>query len=83
MPFANHSGVFNPSDIGLLQRVFDQVCLERRLGPEDREKRDDLAEEILRTFRRGVMDETELKAALPGSADTGLPAVVKDPANPA
>lgn len=69
MPFANHSGIFVPSDIAILQKVFDRLCDERRLGPEDKERRDDLAGEILRAFQRGVTDEAELEAALRNGGD--------------
>lgn len=67
MSFASHSGVFNPADMEILRRVFDQLCEERRLRPEDKEQRDDLAGEVLRMFERSV-DETELMAMLRSGA---------------
>jgi hypothetical protein len=80
MTFENHSCVFNPSDLGLLQRVFEQLCGERRLGPGDTEQRDDLAGEIVRAFQRGVIDETELKEMLRSGAGSRQRGVCKDAA---
>ncbi|WP_189521684.1 MULTISPECIES: hypothetical protein [unclassified Mesorhizobium] len=47
----------------LLQRVFDQVCIERRLGQKDKEQREDLAAELVSVYRNGIMDEGELLQA--------------------
>ena len=48
----------------VLQRVFDRLCYERRLARKDTDQREQLAEEIVRIFQRGVMDEKELWRAL-------------------
>ncbi|TIT26429.1 MAG: RNA-binding protein, partial [Mesorhizobium sp.] len=32
MPLSRYRGIFEPADLDLLQRVFDQVRIERRLG---------------------------------------------------
>ncbi|WP_165778599.1 hypothetical protein [Mesorhizobium wenxiniae] len=64
MPFSRYSGVFEPADLGLLQRVFDQLCGERRLAQMDKEQREDLAEEIVIVFQNGIDDEAGLLQAL-------------------
>ncbi|MFK0689534.1 hypothetical protein ACFX5Q_15175 [Mesorhizobium sp. IMUNJ 23033] len=64
MPWHRYSGVFDPADLDLLQRVFDQLCVERRLAQKDKEQREDLAEEIVGVFRSGIMDEADLLRAL-------------------
>ncbi len=60
MPFARYSGMFEPADLDLLQRVFDQLCKERRLAKKDKEQREALAEEVVSRFRNGIVDESEL-----------------------
>jgi hypothetical protein len=64
MPLQRYSGVFDTADLDLLQRVFDQLCNERRLAQKDKEQREDLAEEIVRAFRSGIMDEADLLQAI-------------------
>ncbi|WP_217578904.1 RNA-binding protein [Mesorhizobium sp. GbtcB19] len=64
MSLSRYSGLFDPADLDLLQRVFDQLCNERRLAQKDREQREALAEEIVGVFQNGVTDETELWRAL-------------------
>ncbi|MFD1983846.1 RNA-binding protein [Mesorhizobium newzealandense] len=64
MPLQRYSGVFEPADLDLLQRVFDQLCIERRLAPKDKEQREELAEEIVGVFRNGITDEADLLHAL-------------------
>jgi len=64
MPLAGYSGVFEPADVGLLQRVFDRLCAERRLAQKDREQREVLAREVICHFQGGVTDEAELWRAL-------------------
>lgn len=64
MPLRHYSGVFDPADLDLLQRVFDQLCMERRLAKKDTEQREDLAEEIVSVFRCGSTEEADLLEAL-------------------
>ncbi|OWK21305.1 RNA-binding protein [Mesorhizobium amorphae] len=64
MPLRRYSGVFEPADLDLLQRVFDRLCDERRLAQKDKEQREDLAEEIVSAFRNGIVDEADLLQAL-------------------
>ncbi|WP_292216513.1 hypothetical protein [Mesorhizobium sp.] len=64
MPLLRYSGVFEPADLDLLQRVFDQVCIERRLAQKDKERREDLAAELVSVYRNGITDEGELLQAL-------------------
>ena len=58
----------------VLQRVFDRLCYERRLARKDTDQREQLAEEIVRIFQRGVMDETELWRALSRRRRRQIPA---------
>ncbi|CAN7720416.1 RNA-binding protein [Mesorhizobium sp. LjNodule214] len=64
MALTRYSGVFEPADLDLLQRVFDQLCRERRLAQKDREQREALAEEVVIIFQNGVMNEAELWQSL-------------------
>ncbi|GLS31355.1 hypothetical protein SAMN04488498_114100 [Mesorhizobium albiziae] len=63
MPFSRYNGVFEPADLELLQRVFNQLCYERRLAQKDREQREDLATQIIREFNSGTTDEADLLQA--------------------
>ena len=69
MPLSRYDGIFEPDDLRLLQRVFDQLCDERHLTREDNEAREALAEEIIGAFRRGVTDEAELRRAISQSGN--------------
>lgn len=60
MPLSRYSGMFEPADLDLLQRVFDQLCKERRLAKKDKEQREVLAEEVVSLFQKGIMDGSEL-----------------------
>ena len=60
MAFQRHSGIYEPAAINLLQRVFDQLCSERRLARKDREQREHLAREVIGAFESGLTNETEL-----------------------
>jgi len=64
MPLQHYSGVFDPADLDLLQRVFDQLCVERRLAEKDKEQREDLATEIVGVFQNGTRDEADLLQAV-------------------
>ncbi|WP_181170724.1 MULTISPECIES: RNA-binding protein [unclassified Mesorhizobium] len=64
MAFKKYRGIYTPSDIDLLQRVFDRLCSERRLALKDEEQRDYLACEVIAAFDSGVADETELWRSL-------------------
>jgi hypothetical protein len=64
MPFSRYSGVFRPADLDMIQRVFDQLCGERRLAQMDKERKEDLAEEIVLVFQNGIEDEADLLQAL-------------------
>ena len=64
MPFRRSSGIFRPTDLELLQRVFDQLCAERRLARKDKDQREHLACEVIEAFENGFSDEAELWRAL-------------------
>lgn len=64
MPLTRYSGISEPADLDLLQRVFDLLCKERRLAQKDREQREALAEEVVIVFQNGVITEAELMKAL-------------------
>lgn len=59
-----YAGVYWPADLDLLQRVFDRLCVERRLAQKDREQREDLAMEVFQVFDAGTRDEADLLRAL-------------------
>jgi len=55
-----HSG-FYPSDLQLCQRVFNQVCSERKLDPRSPEPAvQRLAATVFSLFEHGYSDEAEL-----------------------
>ncbi|RWB72950.1 MAG: hypothetical protein EOQ50_18455 [Mesorhizobium sp.] len=55
-----YSGVFEPEDLDLLQRVFDQLCKERGIAQTNSEQREALASDIVSAFQNGVADEAAL-----------------------
>ncbi|WP_292074766.1 hypothetical protein [Mesorhizobium sp.] len=60
MPLAKYSSIFTSADLEILQKVFDQLCQERRLALKDRDQRERLACEVIEAFENGFTDETEL-----------------------
>lgn len=64
MDLSRYAGVFSSADLDLLQRVFDQLCNERRLAQKDREQRQALSDEVVSVFQNGIMNETNLLRAL-------------------
>lgn len=64
MSLSRNSGVYEPADLDLLQRVFDRLCKERRLALKDRDQREYLASQIFEVFDNGSTDETELWRSL-------------------
>ncbi|PBB83989.1 MAG: hypothetical protein EOS41_28300 [Mesorhizobium sp.] len=61
-PTSRSSGVYEPADLALLQRVFDRLCKERRLAKKDREQREQLAAEVIHVFSEGITGEMDLCA---------------------
>lgn len=64
MPLHRYSGAFDPSELDLLQRVFDKLCEKRLLRKEDDEQKEFLAVEIMSAFRNGITDEDDLLRTL-------------------
>lgn len=64
MPLSRYSGVYEPADLDLLQRVFDRLCYERRLAKKDRDQRWQLGSQVFDAFDNGLTDETELWRSL-------------------
>ncbi|MDX8521299.1 hypothetical protein [Mesorhizobium dulcispinae] len=64
MSLSRYSGVYEPADLAMLQRVFDRLCDERRLAKKDREQREFLAMEVFQVFDDGTTDEADLLRAL-------------------
>lgn len=64
MPFSKFATLFTSEDLNLLQKVFDQLCQERRLALKDRDQREDLAREVMVAFEAGFVDESELRRAI-------------------
>ncbi|WP_292242667.1 RNA-binding protein [Mesorhizobium sp.] len=56
--------MFTPVDLEIIQRVFDQLCVERRLALKDGEQRMMLAAEVMEAFENGFTDEAELWQSL-------------------
>ncbi|WP_189591111.1 RNA-binding protein [Mesorhizobium sp. M8A.F.Ca.ET.207.01.1.1] len=64
MAFSKFTSMFTSEDLDLLQKVFDQLCRERRLALKDKDQRDQLAREVMEAFEDGFTDETELWQSL-------------------
>ncbi|GLS30737.1 hypothetical protein SAMN04488498_1298 [Mesorhizobium albiziae] len=60
---AARGGVFEPEQLEILQRVFDQACIDRGY-PRTGLDAEELASMILRLFHRGIMSEASLTVAL-------------------
>ncbi|WP_189510389.1 MULTISPECIES: RNA-binding protein [unclassified Mesorhizobium] len=60
MVFTKHSGIFGPGELELLQKVFDQLCNERRLALKDGDQRKQLARDVIQAFQSGFTAEVEL-----------------------
>ncbi len=60
MLLSRYRGILEPTDLALVQRVFDRLCKERRLARKDKEQREELAGEVICAFQHGVTDEAEL-----------------------
>ena len=61
MPLSRYNDMFEPDDLGVMQRVFDAVCKQRRLA--DKDQREALAADIVREFKHGL-GEAELLQAM-------------------
>ena len=60
---ASQGGVFEPEQLEILQRVFDQACIDRghsRVGIDA----EILAATIIRLFHTGIVSEADLHVAL-------------------
>ncbi|WP_292130782.1 RNA-binding protein [Mesorhizobium sp.] len=64
MAFSRYISMFTSDDLNLVQKVFDQLCQERRLALKDKEQRDQLAREVMEAFEDGFTEESELWQAL-------------------
>jgi hypothetical protein len=63
MPRAASHGVFEPEQLEILQRVFDQACIDRghsRVGIDA----ENLAATIMHLFHTGIVSEADLHVAL-------------------
>ena len=58
-------GILQPSDLDLVQRAFDRVCLEKRLAPGSHDA-SDAAFRVLYFYERGMIDEDSLFLAATG-----------------
>ncbi|RWO42806.1 MAG: hypothetical protein EOS11_14545 [Mesorhizobium sp.] len=56
---AEDSGVFNPSELALLGRVFDRL----KVGAQSEKQRETLASRIMANYMAGVVDEEDLLSA--------------------
>ena len=56
-------GVFEPEQLEILQRVFDQACIDRGYL-RTHAKAEDLAAVIMRLFNTGIVSEANLTVAL-------------------
>jgi hypothetical protein len=56
-------GIFPPEHLEILQRVFEQACLERGY-PRDGLEAEELATLIVELFQGGIVSEADLRVAL-------------------
>jgi hypothetical protein len=61
-PTTSRAGVFQPEELEVLQRVFDQVCRERKHHPES-EEAETIAVTIIVLFQTGLLTEHDLVVA--------------------
>lgn len=61
MPLTSYTGILTPADLKVVQKVFDQLCEERRLAQKDRDQREELAAEVVRVFQQGITSEADLR----------------------
>ena len=61
-----YGGVFEPEDLALLQRLFDEVCEARGYTPGS-EHAEYMALLIVTLFQSGIVDESSLRKALEDS----------------
>lgn len=64
MSLSHRTGVYWPADLSMLQRVFERLCVERRLAKKDREQREYLASEVFQVFDDGTREEADLLRVL-------------------
>ena len=61
-------GVFEPDHLGLMKRIFDELCLDHKLTHGDQEKRDSVARAVVEAGRlsseAGVLKTAGLKALI-------------------
>ncbi|MGX5830198.1 RNA-binding protein [Mesorhizobium sp. 43Arga] len=64
MALSKFISFFTSEDLNILQKVFNQLCQERRLALKDKDQRDQLAREIMEAFEDGLTDEAKLWQSL-------------------
>ena len=64
MALTSYNGILKPADLEVIQKVFDQLCEERRLAQKDRDQREELAAEVIHIFRQGITSEADLRRLL-------------------
>ncbi|MDG4897749.1 RNA-binding protein [Mesorhizobium sp. WSM4976] len=69
MPLSRYAGTYDPAELQLIQRVFDLLCAQRGLTVREKERREDLAADILRVFNDGTRTEADLLRTLSRQAD--------------
>jgi hypothetical protein len=52
------------TDLEIMQKVFEQLCQERRLAIKDSDQRTRLAAEVMEAFKNGFTDEDGLWQSL-------------------
>lgn len=62
--FTQPNSPIYPKDLALLQRVFDQICLERGEDPSS-VWASEIARTLLKLYRGGVRDKDLLLASIP------------------
>ena len=67
---ATTGGIFEPSDLKILQRVFDQSCIDRGYA-QDSEEAKELAAVIVDLFHAGFASEAQLSEAVARKSDSG------------
>jgi hypothetical protein len=63
---ASNQGIFQPEELNILQRVFDQMCIERGCLPDSKDG-EALAMELVALFQNGIMTENDLFGAVEGN----------------
>ena len=63
-PLSRYCETFYPSDLDVLRNVYDRICKDRCLSPDESTETERIAAEIVRLRLLGMVNENELVRAI-------------------